>query len=103
MNLCGNPYPMSLNLADQSQVPTPGATSYGDEAGDYINTWNLADANWGNVYYHINDPTWNYDNVDYTDTWMTDGYVPCATEIAAGSGFWYYAVADGVTLTFSAK
>ena len=83
-------------------------TSYGNEAGDYINTWNLADANWGKVYYYVNDPSWNYDDgtgniVDYTDTWMDDGLVPCATEIGAGPGFWYYAVDNGVTLTFSAK
>ncbi|MDY5940323.1 MAG: hypothetical protein SPJ23_01570 [Eubacteriales bacterium] len=103
MNLCGNPYPMSLNLADKSQVTITGATSYGDQAGDYINTWNVAAANWGTTYFYVNDASWNYGDVDYTDTWMDGDFVPCATEIGAGSGFWYYAVADGVTLTFSAK
>ena len=109
MNLCGNPYPMSLNLSDKSQVTINGATSYGEEAGDYVDTWNLATANWGTRYFYVNDPSWNYTDeetgklIDYTDTWADGDLVPCATDIVAGSGFWYYAVADGVTVTFSAK
>ena len=88
---------------------TAGLTSYGDEAGDYIDTWDMEAGNWGTRYFYVNDPSWNYTDeetgelIDYTDTWADGDLVPCATDIVAGSGFWYYAVADGVTLTFSAK
>ena len=105
MNLCGNPLPVVLNLADKNQVSVANATSYsedGETAGDYVDTWDLTIGNWGKTYYYVNQPSWNEGGVDYTDTWMDADFVPSATDIQVGSGFWYYAVGNGTTLTFTA-
>ena len=102
MNLCGNPYPTTLNLNDKSQVVITGMTSYKDDfvtAGDYVQTWDLSIANWGPIYYYM-----NLGSIDASlaDTWVDDLFTPVVTSIAAGSGFWYYAAGDGVTFTFPA-
>ena len=105
MNLCGNPFPTTLDLSNKNQVTIANATSYsedGETAGDYIDTWDLESANWGKTYYYVNLPSWNYENVDYTDTWMDVDMVPCSTDISTGAGFWYYAAGEGTTLTFKA-
>ena len=109
MNLCGNPYASLLNLADKNQVKITGMTSFHDDyvtPGDYINTWDLTTADWGQVYYYVNQPTWDYQDeqtgewVRYSDTWMDPDFVPTSTAIQAGAGFWYYAVENGVTFAF---
>ena len=101
MNLCANPYPAVLNLNDKSQVVLTGMTSYGDEEGDYIQTWDLTTGNWGPKYFYVDqgsNPDWG---PEYADTWMNGAYEPVATTaIPAGTGFWYYANA-AVTLTFT--
>ena len=105
MNLCGNPFPTVLDLTDKTQVTLTNPTSYsedGNTAGDYIDTWNLTTGNWGGRYFYINQPSWNYDDVDYSDTWMDGDFAPTSTAIQAGAGFWYYAAGTGTTLTFPA-
>ena len=82
-----------------------GLVSYsedGETAGDYIDTWDMENGNWGKTYYYVNQPSWNEGGVDYTDTWMDADFVPSATDIQVGSGFWDYAVGNGTTLTFTA-
>lgn len=100
MNLCANPYPATLNLNDKSQVVVTGATSYDEDEGDYIDTWDLATANWGSTYFYVDkgsDPDWG---AEYADTWMNSDFEPVeSTEIAIGSGFWYNAKGT-VSLTF---
>ena len=77
----------------------------GDVMGDYINTWNYEVGSWGETYYYINQPSWNFEEggklIDYTDTWMggNSGY-PENTAIQPGAGFWYYAKENNVTLAF---
>jgi hypothetical protein len=100
MNLCGNPYPTALNLNDKNQVVITGMTSYKEDfltSGDYVQTWDLKNANWGLKYFYMDlgsiDPS-------FADTWVTDMFVPVDTEIQAGAGFWYYAIGENVTLTF---
>ena len=105
LNLCGNPFPTALNLSNKKQVTITNPTSYsedGNTPGDYIDTWDLSTGNWGERYFYVNLPSWNYDNVDYTDTWADSNLTPTATDIQAGAGFWYYAAGEGTTLTFSA-
>lgn len=108
MNLCGNPFASELDLRNKSQVKITGATSVDEEGnvmGDYINTWDLTVGSWGETYYYINQPSWNFEEggklIDYTDTWMgaNSGY-PENTAIQPGAGFWYYAKENNVTLAF---
>ena len=104
-NLCGNPFPTALDLGNKAQVVIANATSFsedGNTPGDYIDTWDLTTSNWGKTYYYVNQPTWNDGDLDYTDTWMDADFAPSSTDIQAGAGFWYYAVGNGTTLTFSA-
>ena len=54
------------------------------------------------TYSYVNQPSWNEGAIDYTDTWMDADFVPSATDIQVGSGFWCYAVGNGTTLTFAA-
>ena len=110
MNLCGNPFPTELNLADKKQVVISGATSYsedGETAGDYVSAWDVGAGDWvHDTYYYVNQPSWNYEDeqtgalVDYTDTWMNADMVPGNTPVQVGAGFWYYAVNNGTTLSF---
>jgi hypothetical protein len=68
--------------------------------GDYINTWNMSIGNWGAAYQYINASAgWGE---GYEDTWMSNDE-PCDTVIHAGTGFWYYAVGDNTTFTFTAQ
>ena len=104
MNLCANPFPATLNLNDKSQVVVTGATSYsadGETAGDYIDTWDLATANWGPRYYYVDlgdSADWGS---EYADTWMDGDFSPVeTTAIGIGSGFWYNAKGNA-TLTFA--
>ena len=99
MNLIANPLPRIINFADSSVVTVTGATSYDAVEGDSIMTWDIG-SGWGAVYYYINQPSWNYDDVDYTDTWMTAGMMPGAAVIPVGSGFWYFATNAGTEIMF---
>ena len=103
MNLCANPFPAALNLNDKSQVVVTGATSYsadGATAGDYIDTWDLATANWGKTYYYV-DQAEAWGDPMYADTWVDVDLVPVeTTAIGIGSGFWYNAKGNA-TLTFA--
>ena len=83
-------------------MSSDGLTSYKDDfvtAGDYVQTWDMEKGNWGSIYYYM-----DLGSIDASlaDTWVDDLFTPVATGIAAGSGFWYYAVEDGVTFTFPA-
>ena len=103
MNLCGNPYPTSLNLNDKNQVVITGMTSYKDDfvtAGDYVQTWDLTKGNWGAKYFYM-----DLGSIDASlaDTWVNDQFTPAETDIQPSAGFWYYAIGDGVTFTFPAK
>ena len=102
MNLCANPFPATLNLNDKNQVVITGATSYsadGETAGDYIDTWDLATANWGPRYYYVDlADSWG---AEYADTWTDGDLAPVeTTAIGIGSGFWYNAKGNA-TLTFA--
>ena len=93
MNLCGNPYPTSLNLNDPEQVVITGATGWdwdAWEAKDYVDTWDFTTADWGPTYY--------YDNGQFADQ---DLNPVDDTAIQPGAGFWYFATEDGVTLSFT--
>lgn len=105
MNLCGNPLPTVLNLADKSVVEITGATSYDDEEGDTVETWNPAVGSWGTKYFYVNQPDWDDDPTLWADTWFYEDeesgdWIPGATAIPAGTGFWYHAINSGVTITF---
>ncbi len=85
-------------------IDTSKLVSYADDAGDYIDTWDMAAGNWGKRYYYVNqgDDLENW-GAEYADTWMDGGFnvVDSSTVmVGAGSGFWYYANAP-VTLTFT--
>ena len=99
MNLCGNPYPTTLDLnTSAGQVTITGATSYTAEMvpGDYIDTWDLEKSNWGGTYYYINLPEF-----DLADQWIDGSLSPATIAIQPGAGFWYYAKNPGTTLTFT--
>ena len=99
MNLCGNPYPTTLDLnASAGQVTITGATSYTAdmEPGDYIDTWDLVNSNWGDTYYYINLPEF-----ELVDQWIDISLAPATIAIQPGAGFWYYAKNPGTTLTFT--
>lgn len=99
LNLCGNPYPTTLDLnASAGQVTITGATSYTAdmEPGDYIDTWDLVTSNWGFTYYYINLPEFGL-----ADQWIDGSLAPATTDIQPGAGFWYYAKNPGTTLTFT--
>ena len=101
-NLIANPLPRTINLADHAAVTIIGATSVnvdGDVYGDSIQTWELG-SGWGNAFYFVNQPSWNYDAVDYTNTWMDGEFMPGVALVSAGSGFWYFAENSGVEITF---
>ena len=101
-NLIANPLPRAIDLADPSVVTASGQTSYDEDAiveGDSIQTWSIG-SGWGPVYFYVNQPSWNYGAVDYTDTWMDGGFSPCSAMIPTGSGFWYFAKNVGVEITF---
>ena len=103
MNLCGNPYPTLLDLRKSAgQVVIANATTIGDEEnGDYVDTWDLTNADWGKRYYYCNRPDWNDPEVpeyDYTDTWIDADYIPGSTESQAGAGCWHVLKANGVSV-----
>jgi len=105
MNLCGNPFPTELNLANKSQMTCSNPTSYASDAsaaGDYVLPWDVTAGDWvkGVTYYYVNQPGWNYEDVDYTDTWMNQDFVPGDCPVQAGAGFWYYSKGVGNTLSF---
>ena len=81
-------------------MDTSKLSSCDEEAngGDEINTWNVADGDWGAVYRYANLP-----EVDaaYADTWIDGEGMPVeSTAIPACTGFWFFAAGDGATLTF---
>ena len=99
MNLCGNPYPTTLDLNSKAgQVSIVGATSYTEDMvpGDYINTWDFNKCDWGPVYYYIDLPSY-----ELADCWINDSLQPSDTAIQPGAGFWYFAKKDGVTFSFT--
>ena len=101
-NLIANPIPRAVNLADSSVVTVVGATSYdetGEIEGDYVQAWDVG-LGWGSVYYYVNQPSWNYGAVDYTDTWMDVGFAPGSAIVPTGSAFWYFAKNADVEITF---
>ena len=83
-------------------MDTKKLTSYsadGETAGDYIDTWDLATANWGKTYYYVDQAeAWG---AEYADTWVDGDLAPVeTTAIGIGSGFWYNAKGNA-TLTFA--
>ena len=78
-------------------------TSYsadGETAGDYIDTWDMENGNWGPRYFYV-DQAVAWEDAAYADTWTDDSLVPVAsTALPVGAGFWYNAKAP-VTLTFT--
>ena len=93
MNLCGNPYPTSLNLNDSNQVVITGATEFDWNEfveKDYVDTWDLTTSNWGPTYFYVDGKWADSNTLEAVDD----------TAIQPGAGFWYYATQDGVTLTF---
>ena len=86
-------------------METKDLVSYDDYEGDTILTWNQTIGGWGTKYFYVNQPSWDDDPTMWADTWFyeaEDGnWIPGGTAIPAGTGFWYYAAKDGVTITFN--
>ena len=72
-------------------MDTSALTSYDADAGDYIDTWDMENGNWGPTYYYVDkgtDPDWG---PEYADTWMNGAFEPCNPAVDPGSAFWLYA------------
>ena len=77
-------------------------TSYsadGETAGDYIDTWDMENGNWGPRYFYV-DQAVAWEDAAYADTWTDDSLVPCNPAVEPGSAFWLYSNKDIASFSF---
>ena len=83
-------------------IDTSVLTSYSADAstaGDYIDTWDMENGNWGTRYFYV-DQAVAWGDAAYADTWMNGNFEPCNPAVDAGSAFWLYANNDIADLKF---
>jgi len=86
-----------------------------ETAGDYIDTWDMSNGNWGPRYYYVDQGESEDWGPEYADTWMNIDFDPVNPEVDPGLAFWLYAnndidnfafngqvVTDGVAYTLTA-
>ena len=74
-------------------MSTDGLTSYTADLvpGDYIDTWDMANGNWGPTYFYINLPEF-----ELPDQWIDDSLAPADIAMEPGSSFWLYHKGDTI-------
>jgi len=91
VDVAGQPIGLA-DIMDISQLTS--INEDGDVYGDYVNVWNIGSGWDANVYYYVDQPSWNEPGLNYEKTWMDGDFQPCNPTLDAGQAFWLFLKAN---------